>query len=188
MMVLKRKQIVVLSLVLMIVVAGYLQYTYRQSSISISEKENGKLGEAVYVDNHDAEASTDGKNGEVVSASKQANDFFAQARLEKDTARGKDQEALSAIKDDTTVAKEIRTKAQENYIKMVENSQKEAQIESLIKKNNFSDVVVYFGEDGSVDVIVKAPNLTSAQVAQISDIVSRQANVEIPKIKIDNVF
>ncbi len=51
MMVFKRKQIVVLSLVLMIVVAGYLQYSYKKSSISVNSKDNEKLGEAVYVEN-----------------------------------------------------------------------------------------------------------------------------------------
>ena len=49
MMVFKRKQIVILALILMIVVAGYLQYSYRQGSTSANTE--GKLGEAVYVDN-----------------------------------------------------------------------------------------------------------------------------------------
>jgi len=61
MMVLKRKQIVVLSLILMIVVAGYLQYSYNNSgssgndsddiSVSQFDEETESLGEAWYVDN-----------------------------------------------------------------------------------------------------------------------------------------
>lgn len=187
MMVFKRKQIVVLSLALMIIVAGYLQYNYRQSSVEISDKENGKLGEAVYVDNGDTEVASDTKS-DSVSASKMANDYFAEAKLEKDVTRGKDQDALKALATDTTVSKEIKTQAQQKYLKLVENSDKEMRIESLIKRNNFDDVVVFFGDDGSVDVTVKAPNLTSSQIAQISDIVSRQANISIPKITIKQVF
>jgi len=67
MMVLKRKQIVVLSLILMIVVAGYLQYSYNNSgssgndsddiSVSQFDEETESLGEAWYVDNTTESAS-----------------------------------------------------------------------------------------------------------------------------------
>ena len=69
MMVLKRKQVVVLSLILMIIVAGVLQYSYNKSSTSVNEwddisvdnsyediaieeteEDDVRLGEAVYVD------------------------------------------------------------------------------------------------------------------------------------------
>lgn len=183
MMVFKRKQIVVLALVLMILAAGYLQYNYRQSSISISEKDNEKLGQAVYVDGDNKTSA-----GTTVSASKQATDFFAQAKLDKEISRSKDTESLKTLSADTTASKEIKLKAQENVLKISENSQKETRIETLVMEKGFNDALALFGDDGSVDVVVKSPTLTSAQVAQISDIVSRQANVPISKIHIKNIF
>ncbi len=188
MMVFKRKQVVVLALVMMIVVAGYLQYTYRASSISVSEKENGKLGEAVYVDGQETKGSTEGNSDATVSASKQANDFFAQAKLDREIARGKDNEALKAITTDETASKDTKLKAQEKLMKIVDNSQREVRLETLIKDSGFADVVTLFGDDGSIDVIVKSQNLTSSQVAKITDVVARQANVPINKIHIKNIF
>jgi stage III sporulation protein AH len=101
MVVYKKKQIVILSLVLMIIVAGYLQYTYKKSSSSSVDKDNGRLGEAVYVDGKSLEeelelAKKDKKDDKKkdkkddketvveIEASQQANDFFYQAvRVER---------------------------------------------------------------------------------------------------------
>ena len=45
-----------------------------------------------------------------------------------------------------------------------------------------------FGSDGSVDVVVKTPSLTSVQVAQIADITSRHADVDIKDIYVRQSF
>jgi len=58
-----------------------------------------------------------------------------------------------------------------------------------MKKNKgFSDVVVVFGDDGSVDVVVKAPSISSVEVAQIAEITSRQAGVDISDVHVSNKF
>lgn len=233
MMVFKRKQIVVLSLVLMLVVAGYLQYSYKKGSTSVNNSDNSRLGEAVYVDSDytvsadDKESdgnkdkkedskdtkgkgdskdksndkdkasdndtaksndASDKKTSENLDASKEANDFFAQARLEKGVSRGRSDETLKAIAEDPGSTKEARNKALEKATRMAENSDREMRIENLIKKNGISDAIAFFADDGSVDIVVKAPNLSSAQTAQIYDVVSRQANLEIDKIRIKNIF
>jgi stage III sporulation protein AH len=227
MMVFKRKQIVVLSLVLMLVVAGYLQYSYKKGSTSVNNSDNTRLGEAVYVDS-DYTVSSDGKESDSkkdkkeenkdskskedskdksndkdsaksndtsdkktstnLDASKEANDFFAQARLDKDVSRGRNNDTLKAIADDSSITKEARNKALEKVTRMAENSDREMRIENLVKKNGFSDAIAFFADDGSVDIVIKAPNLSSSQTAQIYDVVSRQANLEIDKIRIKNIF
>lgn len=192
-MVFKRKQFVVLSLVIMIVIAGYLQYSYRKSSISVSDKENGKLGEAVYVDNKDLSSENDENNDDKnilndIGASKHANDFFAQAKLDREVTRSKDTDTLKQITEDVNASKDIKTKAYEQMIALVENSDKEMRVEMLVKEKGFSEVIAIFGDDGSLDIFVKAPSLTSTKVAQISDVVSRQAKIDIEKIHIKNVY
>ena len=191
MMVFKRKQIVVLSLVLMIIIAGYLQYSYKRSSSATNEKENGRLGEAVYVDNDvDSEKSADkdSKAQKDTSASKLANDFFAQAKLDREVVRSRDLDTLKGINDDTEATKEVKAQAYEQMMKIIDNSQREMRIETLIMEKGFEDAVALFADDGSVDIIVKAPTITSADTAQIADIVSRHAQVEIGKINIKNVY
>ena len=200
MMVFKRKQVVVLSLILMIVVAGYLQYSYNKGSASEVGKEIGKNGEAVFVDNLDAHGSCDDtekksnkaentdKAQNDIGASKQANDFFAQAKLNRQITREKNSEALKALAEDPNADKDTKKKANDERLKAISNSEKEMKMETLIKNKGFSDVIVLFSDEGRIDVVVKAPNLTSAYTAQIADIVSRQANVDMDKIVISNKY
>ncbi len=187
---LKRKQIIVLSLVLMLVIAGYLQYSYNKSS-QFSEDDSAQIGDAVYVDNQgvtaDDQASATGTE-KTVTASKEANNYFAQTKMDRDVVRDKNIETMKGITDDQLASKEAKQDAHDKMMKIVEISQKEVNIENLIKGKGFSDVVALFGDDGSVDIVVKAPALTKAQTAQIADIAMRQGNVPIDKIVIKKMF
>ncbi len=193
MMVLKRKQVVVLSLVFMIIVGGYLQFTSKRSSESARGKDTGKLGEAVYVENKDdtsvnADVSSNTSSSAVQSASKEANDFFAQAKLDKEVSRGRNIDSLKAITEDPNASKEVKAKAYDQEMSVLRNSEKEQKIETLLKEKGFSDTVALIGDDGSLDIVIKAPKLTSAQTAQVADIVTRQANVSIDKLHVKNIY
>lgn len=212
-MVFKRKQIVVLSLVLMIVIAGYLQYSYKKSSISVSEiadSDAPRLGEAVYVDNSDlfgSEAAekiedTDKKDNKkdekkddkkddknkTVQASKQANEFFAQAKMDKDITRGKNKGELENISKDPNASKELKSQANSKILAIIHKSEKEMAIETLIKEKGYSDVVVFMADDGSLDIVVKTQNLSDVEATQIADIASRQANVAISDVHVRSTF
>ena len=196
--ILKRRQIVVLALVIIIVVAGYIQYSYKKSGYSESDNDAGRLGEAVFVDTQESESakgsdqgtSTDENEGKgkIVAASKEAEDYFAQTKLEKEITRSRDADSFRSIAEDEKASAEIKEQAYNKMMALIDTSDREMRIEALIKKQGFSDVIALFADDGSVDIIVKAPSLTASQVAQITDIVSRQADVDIDKIIIKNKF
>jgi len=192
MMVFKRKQIVVLALVLMIVIAGYLQYSYKKSSISAGDSDKGRLGEAVYVDSGDSVQGIEDKKEDKApkdkAASKMAIDYFAQAKLEREAVRSEDREILKAITEDENADSEAKAQAYDQMMDIVAVSEKEMKIETLVKKAGFEDVIAMFGDDGSLDIVVRSPSLTSAQVAQIADIASRQAKIDIDKIHISNKY
>jgi stage III sporulation protein AH len=186
----KRKQIVVISLVLMILIAGYVQYTYKRSSVSTSEKEVGKLGEAVFVENNEAvsidnESTTSSSD---LKASKLANNYFTQAKLDKEVARSKDTDDLRSITEDVNATTESKNKAYEDMMSIINESQKELKIETLVKKIGFSDAIALIGEDNSVDVVVKAPRLLESEISKITDIVVREAKADINGIVIKNYY
>ena len=186
---LKRKQIIVLSLVLMLVVAGYLQYSYNKTSLKFTEEDSAQVGDAVYVDNLDVTANDADKNDlKAATASKEANNFFAQAKMDRDVVRGKDEETMKGIAQDQLASEDAKLKAQEKMLKIVDVSQKEMRIETLIKGKGFSDVVALFGDDGGVDIVVKSPAISMSDAAKIADIVVRQANVPFNKIVIKPMF
>ena len=195
-MVLKRKQIVILALILLIVVAGYLQYSYRQGSTSADSE--GRLGEALYVDcdnyndemfGSDSDLADEGFGDQVnITASKMANDYIIQAKLDKEQSRCEAADSLKAIVEDATVSTEIREEAHNKMMALAENLERESRIEILINKMGFEDSFILFADNGSVDIIVKTPSLTSSQAAQITDIVMRQADVDVEDIHISTMF
>lgn len=193
MMVFRRKQIVVLALVLMIVIAGYLQYSYKKNSNSDVTEQDKKPGEAVYVDSseftiEDKESILEFTSGEDVSASAKTEDYFAQAKLDREITRSRDTDAYRDIIDNPNATDKMKSEAYDSMMALIKNTDREMRIETLIKERGYDDVIALLGEDGSIDVIVKTSSLTDAKVAQIADVVTRQANVEMSQVHIKNMY
>jgi len=201
-MLFQKKQIVVLSLVILIVIAGYLQYSYKKSSTASNDSESGKLGEAVYVDNNltdeeIAENNSSEKNNEKkgkedkkaeTQASQEVEEFFIQTKLSREASVSKSTDSLKAITEDVNASEEVKAQAYEKLIALAQRAEMEAKIEALIADAGFEEALVLFSEDGGMDIIVKTPTLTSQDVAKIADVASRHANVSLDKIYIKNKY
>jgi stage III sporulation protein AH len=186
-----KKQILVVALVLVIITAGVLQYTYGKSGFSARKDGDERLGEAVYVDNvNGGTAGTDSDTGissDNIPVVAETENFFVQARLDRETIRSRQKEELQEITALKDAPEDSVAKAHEEYLSLIKRSEIEATIESLIRQRGFDDVVAILGTNGSVDLIVKADNLSQDQTAQISDIVIRHASVEMDAIHIRNM-
>jgi stage III sporulation protein AH len=217
MMVFKRKQMITLSLIIMVIVAGYLQYNYKDTGISANKEIRERLGEAVYVDNKAPEKQKmkdiNKKNGPNCNIkeeahecnhenkqrinepkettkpiSKLASDFFVQAKLDKETKLEKEREELKNIIDNPNSTQDSKDSAHKKMLEMISSSEKESKIETLLREKGFSSSVVYFGSDGSLDIVVKSPGLSSVDVAQIADVATRYGNLSMELIHIRNMY
>ena len=137
----------------------------------------------------DSDLADEGFGDQVnITASKMANDYFIQAKMDKEQSRSEAADSLKAIVEDATVSTEIREEAHNKMMALAENLERESRIEILINKMGFEDSFILFADNGSVDIIVKTPSLTSSQAAQITDIVMRQADVDVEDIHISTMF
>ena len=194
----KRKQVIVLGLVLVIIAVGILQYNsggvgdagdlagagilYTADG---SEEPEDIPGAAVYVKGEDEleqamEASTDASS-DIYSG------YFAEARLERDKARSRQKEELRSLAESGDTANAATLQAQEKLVDVINRCEIENTIETLIKQRGFSDALVYISDTEFIDVIVNASSLSSQQVAVISDIVVRHAQVPMENITVKNV-
>lgn len=191
----KRKQIVVLGLVLVIISVGILQYNYNSSGesakLDLALDQGTDLedipGAAVYVENSDT-AVID----EAVAQAEQAVGFFAEARMERDKARSRQKDELKVLAQaaDGTVATSAgmnSLEAQEQLLAIIRRAEAESTVETLVKQKGFEDALAYMSDTDNVDIIVKASSLTSQDVAQISDIVVRHTDVTMDRITVKNV-
>lgn len=167
MMVLKKKEIIAASLVVLIGLAGYLNWSY-QDTVNVRDGESyietGKrLGEAQYVnsveeveENTDSENSSDtqtvSENVETVSGD---SGYFEQARLDKEKSRSKTLEILNETAQNENFDAEIRKKAGDKIILQAQNIEYENQIESIAKSKGYNEICVYSDEDKATVTVRK---------------------------------
>ena len=202
-MILKRKEIIAAALVVMIGVAGYLNWSY-QDTIRVTDGETysetgKKLGEAQYVsttkNDEDADKSDskddkkDGKkeekkNNQTDDQTKSTSaDYFTEARLEKESSRSKSLEILNQTAANESFDADIRQKAQNQILKMAEDVEKESMIEKVAQAKGYQEVAVYIDGD-SVKLIVKKDSLNEQDVAKLKDIIVEQTGISPQNIKI----
>ena len=204
MFVLKRNQIIITALVVMIAVAGYLNYMDGRSvdTAGLTYTEQNEIAALIPEDDffldidfadidffevHDptiavsAEASEPGEAVFVTAASETS--FFVQARLNREQARSTEKEILTGLINNDSVEAEQRAQAADNMIDIQRRIERETAAESMIEAKGFSEVYVRIGEN-SVDVVVNKEVLTDAEVAQIEDIIKRKTGMQTNQIHI----
>ena len=213
-MVLRKKELVAASLVILIGVAGYLNWSY-QDTISVKDGESyietgKKLGEAQYVssvseveeDSAEEEAAetaaedaaetenegetADGTNDSAVETVSDTGGYFEQARLDKETSRSKSLEILNQTAANESFDTEIRQKAGDKILAAAENVEKEAAIESVAQSKGYAEICVYI-EDNTANVSVRKDGFSQDDVAVLTDIVTAQTDLGAQNIRIIEV-
>lgn len=124
--------------------------------------------------------------GEAVFTSGSGVEILSEAKLLKEQTRAKNKETLMEIINSTGLTDEQKQDAVNSMVQMTQVAEMEAAAEILLEAKGFQDVVVSIN-DGAVDVVVNAAQLTDAQRAQIEDIVKRKTDVSAENIVISTV-
>lgn len=211
MMVLKKKEVIAAALVVLIGVAGYLNWSY-QDTIRVSDggsyiEDAKKLGEAEYVsgdkkDVADTESpenvqsekqGTEKKETEKKETEKKADakteetaasaEYFTEAKMAKDNSRSKALEILNQTATNESFEGDVRKQAQNKIVSIAENTEKETIIENVAKAKGYKDISVYIDGE-SVEIIVKKNNFSSEDVKTIKEIVTSELDTSAKNIKI----
>ncbi len=209
--ILRKNQVIITALAIMIAVAGYLNFTEEKSDMAMAELDKNltyadmenslmDLSEEDLAEHVETETMTVTDSGEVlaegdvnpeagtavmVSNTIEA-DFFSSARLTREQTRAKNKEILMEIVNNENVAEAQKEEAVNGIVKLTSVSEMESATEILLEAKGFTDVVVSI-VDGKADVIVNANELTEQQIAQIQDIVKRKTEFMAENIVITTV-
>lgn len=134
----------------------------------------------------EAQPDEDEIPGEAVFSSSNGVAMLSEAKLLKEQVRAKNKETLLEIINSDGLSDEQKQEAVNTMVQMTAIAEKEAAAEILLEAKGFSDVVVSIN-DGAVDVVVNALELTDAQRAQIEDIVKRKTEISAENIIISTV-
>ncbi len=214
-MILKKKEIIAASLVVLIGVAGYLNWSY-QDTIRVQDGESyietgKKLGEAQYVNSpQEMEENTqEGENTDSEAASSQEGNneqeeteqteqtaqteqtegegnYFEQARMNKETSRSKSLEILNQTAENENFDAEIRQKAGDKILAVANNVQKESEIESIAQSKGYSEICVYV-DDNSANIMVRKDGFCDEDVVKLTAVATEQLGISAQNIKIVEV-
>ncbi len=209
MFVIKRNQVVVTALAVMIAAAGYLNFQESRSSegnqTALQLTEEGDVAalvdysalpddisaEDITLDPITAEVAETTGDGAAVYVSAGASSltdsgYFAEAKLDREQSRAKQKDILTEMLNNENISQEQKDKCSENMMQLQERIEKETAAEAMIESKGFKEAYVRMDDD-TVDVVVDKENLTDAEVAQIEDIVKRKTGYDASKIRISTL-
>lgn len=172
--VIKKNQILVVAVSLMLVVAGYLNYQYDPNSVydvELTGAIEDDLGDAVFVSGDNAGTDIDILDGAVETSS--VEEYFIQSKIDRTNSYAEQIEIYEKMVENTNIEVEQKSFAQEQIQKI--NRERDAIIisENLIKLKGFKNVLVLVNE-GSINVVLEELNLSSAEVAQVQNIIMHE--------------
>lgn len=210
----KKNQIVIFVIALMLISAGYFNYTANLENVATSgDTQYAGIGDAKLVNSNSVASNNEISNAvsenvttttetaassvttdtnttstnEVQETSSKAEDseYFTKSRLERDTMFSQMLESYQKILENNAIASDQKSIAQ-TEVKRINDLKNAIMIcENLIKTKGFEDIII-FVNDQSISVIVKADKLETEQIAQIQNIIVREMNATIEDVHISN--
>ena len=190
--ILKKNQVIITSLAVLIAVAGYLNFAdvdlglknkeaSADSSSILEDVDYDLTDETALLDENGADSSltdvqdqTTSTPGEAVLTA--ASDFAAQAKLSREQIRSQNKADLQAIINNQDLGDDQKQEAVSTMVSMADLTEKESAAELLLEAKGFENVIVILTGE-TADVVVPEADLTDAKRAQIEDIVKRKTGI-----------
>ena len=171
--ILKKNQVIITSLAVLIAVAGYLNFA--DVDLGLKNKEasadSSSILEDVDYDLTDETALLD-ENG----ADSSLTDVQDQTTLSREQIRSQNKADLQAIINNQDLGDDQKQEAVSTMVSMADLTEKESAAELLLEAKGFENVIVNLTGE-TADVVVPEADLTDAKRAQIEDIVKRKTGI-----------
>ena len=177
-MIIGKKQLVLSALTLVLGAAVYLNYTLSGGTGLMPAELTKDTAAAA-----GAEDLSDYGTAEMVSASPTQADYFAQARLDKQTSRDTAVQTLQSIIGGGDLSNDEMVMNAIDAVSLSKQMKSESVIENLILSQGFSDCVVYLDGD-TAKVVVETEGLQPEQAAAIKEIILTESDVPPEGIRI----
>lgn len=201
--ILRKNQVIIAALAIMIVIAGYLNFTKgvvndpsKEAASSNNDNQSADLSKddltepganvddnnnLVVKDDDDDDSNQVG--GSLLASGNLSNDFFVSSKLQREQTRAASEADLKEIIANKDLSDEQVKTALDKLLELQETVKIETAAETLLQAKGFSDALVTIIKD-QVDVVVNAKNLSEQDMAQIQDIVKRKTGISAKNIVI----
>lgn len=209
----KKNQIIIYVIALMLMTAGYLNYTTNtenQSSVETAmeieandDMQLADIGDATLVSSNDVKTENTTNNTNEVNSvnniisnnemvnenttaetsSNNSDDYFVKSKLERNTMYSQMIETYEKVLNSTNSLETQKQSATEEIQKINQTKNSIMICENLIKTKGFENSVIFVNGE-SISVIIGVDELQQDEVAQIQNIISRELNSKIDNIHI----
>ncbi len=194
---------VVMTLTLMLVVVGTVNYNLSKKSVLQASKEmemyenqqlakNNDKKEAKVVDsketvvNEKAKETSNKIKTQITSDKNMKKASYAvDMKMNREKQRNELTEDLNEIINNPSTAEETRKQASNMKLQLVKDQEMELKIEDLLGAKGFSNSLVYISND-TVNVVVNEEKLNKRDATKIFDLVVNESNVKHENIKLMN--
>ena len=206
----KKSEIAIYAVALMLVAAGYFNYstfenkteeTYSEDIVNNIDEKSANVGDAVLVSSNEIEnneKNTNNSSENVTQEEKNKNeteetssnetneeDYYANAKLERDKMYAEMISNYEKILNNSN-SSEAQKSIVAQEITKINNTKNAIMIsENLLKNKGFEDLIIFVNGD-SISVVIKAKELTQEQIAQVQNIIVRELKADIENIHISN--
>ena len=196
--IMKKNQIIITSLAILIAVAGYLNFAdvdlgfkdkeaSTDSSSILDDVDYDLTDETALLDENGADGTSQSEVMDTASPGEAvltgASDFAAQAKVSREQVRSRNKADLQSVISNKDISDDEKQNAINTMVSMTELTEKEAAAELLLEAKGFENVIVNLTGE-TADVVVPDADLEDAKRAQIEDIVKRKTGVAAESIVI----
>lgn len=164
-----KKYLLLTGLIVVLVAVGYINFALG----------NGQGNDVASATSNEIEGALQADDVAVISSQDYFVDFKATRESRRDTEIALLDSIISSDKSDAEAIKD----AQDQKIAIVKSMESELKIEGLLVASGFSDAIVTVKE-GSVNVVIKADEISKEQAAKILEIVKDETGEPAQNIKI----
>ena len=180
-----KRNAVIVAVVLFVGAAVYLNWTYQESedagkTLGQAELVSGQTGDPLLAASPSPDPSASPAPAEDASSG-----YFASARLNRQQARDSALTILREAAADETADEAVKAETAMAIQALADDTVSEAQIENLVTAKGYADCIAFISDD-SVSVVVSAggAELTDADVARITEIVTGETGCTADQVKI----
>ncbi len=189
---LKRGKIALLSLTLMLLIAGYINYKYnpeREKNLGKTIYVNGKdsyMYENVSIYNEEESSISNVEEKSNVTGNSNSNeDAISVFRYDRDNMYSELEENYRNTISNTNTSKEKINDYQDKLNKLIEEKNLISMVENVILSKGIEDIVIIPTSNNNLNVVIKSKEeIPSDLMAKIQQIIVDQLGVEASKISI----
>ena len=208
---LKKNQVIIYFIALILMAVAYLNYTTQTADKSVQASTNtsntSNIGDATLVSSNALETNTNvnemqnttnttnttddtnSVNDEVQNTEQTSSntvstdDYFTKSKLERETMYSQMLESYENVLNSSNSLETQKQSATEEIKKINDTKNSIMICENLIQTKGFENSIVFVNGD-SISIIIKSDEMTQEEVAQVQNIVSREMKAEINNIHI----